>query len=409
MKEGCNSNMSYYEVEIDQELMDYMERNNHDSYFLTHKKRVLLTIKYLKYFNIVNKGICVNIGAGEDELRESIPTLIKKAFPNSTIVPNQGDLRFPMMCDDSVYDGGMCLEVFEHISDPDIFDSVNLSGISNLISEIMRCLKPGARFLLTTPNVCSVHSLEKLMMGMHPYLAPHHYREYANYEIKRILLEFGAHIIAFNSENVFPFWEGEFYDNIKFFLDINMFPQNVRGQDFFIVFEKPHNWDEVKYKGRKLMVDSIFSQNFGHRAYKLNYFSLMRDCECAVSKNSDNVTCVFGYGFSEPEDNFVWCEKPEACMAIMSSLPIKTICLNVIPFCNEKCDCQNITIFVNDNEIMTVTLTAPSVITISDKDAVFTNCNSLKFRCKNAISPQKLGINEDERELSIAIEKILVR
>ena len=144
-------------------------------------------------------------------------------------------------------------------------------------------------------------------MGKCPNIAPHHYREYAKYELERILHAVGAKIIYFGSENVVPFWEDKYYDLVDEFININMLPSDNSGQDFFIVFEKPINWNMMEFANKKLNVAEIVRQDYSYQAYGHNHFNISRNVSTSFS-NNDNIECVLGYGFSDPEEGFVWTE-----------------------------------------------------------------------------------------------------
>jgi glycosyltransferase involved in cell wall biosynthesis/SAM-dependent methyltransferase len=82
----------------------------------------------------------------------------KEEYPVSN-----GDLEFhPLSFPSQSMDLVVCGEVIEHMSrDP-----------MRLLAEVNRVLKPGGLLVLTTPNITSLWSLERLLMGHWPYLYP---------------------------------------------------------------------------------------------------------------------------------------------------------------------------------------------------------------------------------------------
>jgi glycosyltransferase involved in cell wall biosynthesis/SAM-dependent methyltransferase len=105
--------------------------------------------------------------------------------------------RFPYA--DQAFDTVVCGELIEHLpGDP-----------MHLMSEVNRILKPGGHFLITTPNIASIHGIAAILNRNHPgffvaYLKPgedgtvdaRHAREYTPGEIYRLMLDGGFEIVS---------------------------------------------------------------------------------------------------------------------------------------------------------------------------------------------------------------------
>jgi len=104
------------------------------------------------------QGTVIDVGAGESPWREWLPAATRyqgidvasaEAFG---MEPSRPDITYydgtTIPFDDASFDGALCIEVLEHVDDPD-----------RVISEISRCLRPGATLLLTVPWSARRHHL----------------------------------------------------------------------------------------------------------------------------------------------------------------------------------------------------------------------------------------------------------
>jgi SAM-dependent methyltransferase len=119
----------------------------------------------------------------------------KQEFPVSNGDLELDPLAFPSQSMDLV----VCGEVIEHMSRDPMY----------LLAEVNRVLKPGGLLVLTTPNVTSLWSLERLLKGHWPYLYPvynrfgstdRHNVEYSPREL-RTLLEAAGFSVRLETHN----------------------------------------------------------------------------------------------------------------------------------------------------------------------------------------------------------------
>lgn len=75
----------------------------------------------------------------------------------------------------------------------------------------------------------------------HPFMYTLHYREYAKHEIEKMLSFLSAQVVTFETNDVFR-QSDEFVAAIRKFCEEHKLPMNDRGNDFFLIFEKPLDW-----------------------------------------------------------------------------------------------------------------------------------------------------------------------
>ena len=209
-----------------------------DMYVKNHKERIILSIEICRKFNF-NKRI-LNVGGGE---WGPITQAWQKSFLDAEFIPTDVDLHGKLPYDDDSFDNVIFCEVFEHIGDRNFMSSYkNFEGVINLVSEIIRVMKPGAKMLLTTPNIISYYNIGLALCSTHPFMYPLHYREYSPYEMKTMLDFFGVNTLLLETHDAFSGYHDRLGDTIHKFCIKNGFSVDFRGRHFFIVVEKPEGY-----------------------------------------------------------------------------------------------------------------------------------------------------------------------
>jgi 2-polyprenyl-3-methyl-5-hydroxy-6-metoxy-1,4-benzoquinol methylase len=98
----------------------------------------------------------------------------------------------------SSFDVVSALEVLEHMIDTDAF-----------LKEVGRLLKPGGRFVLSTPNICMLQNRVRVLAGRYPYGLEyrnvlHHVRLYNLDGLRAQLTEHGFRVLTARGEKALP-------------------------------------------------------------------------------------------------------------------------------------------------------------------------------------------------------------
>jgi SAM-dependent methyltransferase len=113
-----------------------------------------------------------------------------------SVFESKVDLRGQLPFENESFDLVLCLETIEHIKDLDSariedLEAFNYSGMRNLLRELGRVARPSAPIIVTTPNACSFHTLNKWLRGEVLLMDPGHVRELTPLELERIAAECG--------------------------------------------------------------------------------------------------------------------------------------------------------------------------------------------------------------------------
>ncbi|HVO57233.1 MAG TPA: glycosyltransferase [Dongiaceae bacterium] len=181
---------------------------NERSYFKTHEKRYLETLRllpdagpgtrllelgaafhHLTPLLIRNKGYaqtrCNDLWQGATRAKRELHSA--DGTEQLCVHVDNFDVQHgPWPYEDAAFDAVLCCEMLEHFhSDP-----------MGVLAEINRVLAPGGLLLLTTPNLASAHSVECALRGSSPYVygkfevggasTDRHNREYTAGEVERL-------------------------------------------------------------------------------------------------------------------------------------------------------------------------------------------------------------------------------
>lgn len=238
-------------METKEEIVKIIEAESAKiNYVRCQKERIYKTIEYAKEYDVIQKGMKIlNIGG---EVEGIFGRLWKASFPGVEFIPTKTDLHFDLPYDDNEFDGILCCEVFEHIGDLNFRSSTtNFSGVFHLLNEMTRVMKEGrAKAFITTPNVTSIHNLQHILRGSHPFMYPLHYREYSRYELEQIISYLGLEKILLESHMVFQ-QNKKLIKALMDYLVKNNLPVEDRGDDWFFIYQKPNGWKTKDLSGVK--------------------------------------------------------------------------------------------------------------------------------------------------------------
>jgi ubiquinone/menaquinone biosynthesis C-methylase UbiE len=145
---------------------------------------------------------------------EVVATDVERLFPEDASLPPgvsfQVEDALALSFDDESFDCAIALEVIEHVADDDRF-----------VSEGLRVVRPGGKFIFTTPNRRRLTALARYLIGK-PIRFPHtytidpvlgeirHLREYSHGDLKALAERHRPHIRQVNIEGIglgVPAWQ----------------------------------------------------------------------------------------------------------------------------------------------------------------------------------------------------------
>lgn len=165
----------------------------------------------------------------------------REAFPSVRVSETTTDLRYPLPLPAENYDLVICSEVLEHIKDQDgsAVDLFKFTGVHTLLAECFRILKPGGMLFITTPNVCQIANIYKILHHYPPYYYLPHVREYTFYEVLEFLRSAGFEIARASTRNVWNNLPEQEYLVTAALLHANSYNIEHRGECTFVIARKP--------------------------------------------------------------------------------------------------------------------------------------------------------------------------
>ncbi|MFC1967378.1 class I SAM-dependent methyltransferase [Chloroflexota bacterium] len=184
-------------------------KEKYDNYMALQRKPDFNKIWFQHAYNLIEKSRCfsqgsiiLDIGCGNGEFSELMHKCLKVKPAGIDMsdyyvekmheagyeahAANLENEKLPF--ESESIDGAVCLAVIEHIFDAD-----------NILSEINRVLKPGAKLVISTPNVMDLHKrLLYMFKGIPPWKEGHHVRFFTRKRIELYLLMNGFDIIGSN-------------------------------------------------------------------------------------------------------------------------------------------------------------------------------------------------------------------
>lgn len=159
-------------------------------YFAIHRSRFLQSFKALEALKLQGPGEVLDVG-GVGPLAAYLAS-----SGHWTAHQTKSDLRHPLALPDAAFDLVLCTETIEHIKDVESsaltdLEAFNYSGVKQMLLELRRVMKPEGRLLVTTPNACSLLTLEKWLAGHVLLMDPAHVREFTPSDLQRVASECG--------------------------------------------------------------------------------------------------------------------------------------------------------------------------------------------------------------------------
>jgi len=200
-----------------------------------HKKR------YLELFNKIPIGdpeqIIIDVGACDvtaqllvkySNYKQIVAVThpsYKLRYQDSKVLNIQADLDFDEVDSTTPSNVAICTEMLEHCSrDP-----------MNVLAQINKNLKQNGLLFFSVPNICSLASLQNIIMGRHPQLTAtydvkstnRHNREYTPSEVKSLIELAGFEILEFVSIDPWPTQPSNIKVNLQY-----------PGRDIFVTAKK---------------------------------------------------------------------------------------------------------------------------------------------------------------------------
>lgn len=138
----------------------------------------------------------------------------------------------------------ICTETVEHLADPpnpSFNEGFYQYGMTALLQESFKVLKPGGYLFLTTPNAASVIHLKAVLQGAPPWFFINHVREYTAEEIIGHVTKAGFEIVKHRDVHCMSVTAYSDYAPIYQLLLDYGFPVTGRADDLFFLLRKPQS------------------------------------------------------------------------------------------------------------------------------------------------------------------------
>jgi SAM-dependent methyltransferase len=213
----------------------YLETNND---WLNHCVRYIET--YIRILRHVKPQRTSRI-AETGNLSATSEFLVSEGF---TIDSLKGDFRYRIDALSDTYELLLSCEVFEHIKDQDAKNfndlvCMNFSGVQTYISEMCRVLRPGGYLALTTPNACSLLSIELMLRHRAPMSFWPHVREYPPSNVISMCEAGGFKTVLWDTFFAWFYLDKTREKRLDDLFTARGASKENRGEDAFFLFRKP--------------------------------------------------------------------------------------------------------------------------------------------------------------------------
>ena len=205
LKEGPLQGVEDKEVD---ELLDFL---NADMMGIADEARALTShmVRFIETFIRIKKYLAPSRDTALVEVGHL--SLLARFMRNCgyNVAPCLGDFRYALEAASETADVLFAFEVFEHVKDQDStfisdIDIFNFSGINRFLLECRRLLKPQGALVITTPNICSLHSLVNLVEYKNPLTFYPHVKEYSPQDVIDLCARNGMRLVNF--ETLFAYY-----------------------------------------------------------------------------------------------------------------------------------------------------------------------------------------------------------
>lgn len=159
-------------------------------YFRVHRKRFIQSWDFLNSAALASTGMVLDVG-GAGPL-----SLYLGEFCGWTSSWSTTDLRYSLELESANFDLVICTETIEHVKDVDSkeisdLELFNYSGITSMLEELKRVMKPDGLLFISTPNANSYITLSKWLNGELLLMDPNHVREFSVRDLLRVASNVG--------------------------------------------------------------------------------------------------------------------------------------------------------------------------------------------------------------------------